>query len=246
MRLTTLFFMCCLLAFITGKVSAQNVIPPQPLYPGNGEMIREKLPSFAWSPSNGNLKGYLFKLVEVLLDQTPEVAILANPVLLEVNNLTTVLPYPVYAPALERGKKYAWQITTEALTFVGEQQVTVLIPGEVYLFSLAPLVEEKCLPLLAENVEKRFYLIENYNLKFGFQETALLTRRDFTYQILEENSQSPVLSPVTPSWNEEAACWSVPLKEFGIFRKAATRNKFYILKAISPAGDTYQLKFTCQ
>ena len=234
---------------ICSNLSGQNlyqIIAPQPIYPGNGDMVKEKMPSFAWSPSSGNVKNYIFKLVEILADQTPEASILSNPILFEANNLTNILPYPAYATLLERGKKYAWQVTTEATVYAGEKSNDIVLPGEVFWFYLAPLVEEKCLPLLSSSVEKKFYVIDNYALKFGFQENSLLTRKDFFYQILESGTNSVQISNISPEWSNDSSCWTIPLKEYSIFRKSSTKNKFYLLKAISPTGENYMLKFTCQ
>lgn len=103
------------------------VIPPlSPLLlnlPANGAMVQEPQPIFSWLPpspvsSIANLR-YEMLLVEILSSQSPADAIRDNiPVFNAKNVLASNLPYQQGAPALEPGKKYAWQV--KAISNVSE------------------------------------------------------------------------------------------------------------------------------
>ena len=86
------------------------------LSPKEGAVIKNNNPLFTWLPpipSPPNIKiNYTFSMVEILKGQTKEEAIKSNPAWYEKKDITgTTLKYPISARKLEKGKKYAWQVT---------------------------------------------------------------------------------------------------------------------------------------
>ncbi|SJZ93199.1 hypothetical protein [Sediminibacterium ginsengisoli] len=70
-------------------------------------------PNFLWQPSMPVQPGitYILTLAEIKPQQSRAEALAYNPPIIAQNNIrTTMLNYPALAPALEQGKKYAWQV----------------------------------------------------------------------------------------------------------------------------------------
>ncbi len=95
------------------------------ILPADGDEIDSKQPlTFSWTPLP-NTKKYSLKIVEILGDQPPEVAMKENRAFFEKNEIfTTVFQFPVGERKLEQGMKYGWMI------FSGETK------SEVNVFSL--------------------------------------------------------------------------------------------------------------
>jgi len=90
------------------------ISPPVLSSPYNTEDIAITNPLLVWIPPLPLLDitvNYALKLVEVQQGQTPELALLQNPPLLNLSGLTgTSLNYPADAVALQPGAEYAWQV----------------------------------------------------------------------------------------------------------------------------------------
>jgi hypothetical protein len=91
--------------------------PPYLVSPANEEEIQNPNPMLVWSPPMPILSGlkpvYKLKLVEVLSGQSCYDALQRNYALLESDNvLSTQVLYPLNAPALTPGSRYAWGIST--------------------------------------------------------------------------------------------------------------------------------------
>lgn len=96
--------------------------PPFLVSPENGEELSIPNPLLVWSPPMPILNDaslvYRLRLVEVLFNQTPINAIQSNLALLDVDNLTqTNYLYPINAPILIPGKRYAWRVSTKTVNY---------------------------------------------------------------------------------------------------------------------------------
>jgi len=90
---------------------------PTLITPADGETIpAEQQPSFTWLPPMPAPSGqitYKLKIVEIVGNQSPEIAIQRNPAWFEKTDIrTTMLQYPVSAKKIEKNKKYAWTVQT--------------------------------------------------------------------------------------------------------------------------------------
>ncbi len=220
-------------------------LPPVLIYPGDKDIIIEKLPSFAWS-STGTQFEYKFKLVEVLDGQSSIAAIQSNPVLLEVESKTNLLPYPINAQVLENGKTYAWQVTSQYFISSGELGKMLPALSEVFIFTINPYAKEKCLAILTDKKDEKFYVIENYELKFEFENLILNDENSILkYSILNADDSKIVSEGVSPTKMRDPKYFLLSLKKFPTFRKNTSKNKFYLLRAIDDSGQSYQVKFIC-
>jgi hypothetical protein len=91
--------------------------PPRLVSPKNGAELQQE-PLFTWMPPRPKPSGtvsYRLKLVEVLPGQSVEEALEANPAWFERKGIrSTSFRYPVSGRRIEKGRKYAWQVTAEA------------------------------------------------------------------------------------------------------------------------------------
>jgi hypothetical protein len=229
------------------------VAPPTLVYPGNGDTIQALFPVFNWTVAYpltaGKGGGYRVRLVEVLGNQTPEAAIQANPDWFSQNNIPqNVLAYPVSAPLLRQNKRYAWQVSaqfSEGAT-TGEQVANRprTVSSEVYDFVLRDnMSDEACIPFLFEKLDERFYVFNDYDLKFKLGENT--PRGDALSYLITDNRGNDVIGqPIVPV-RMEGGHYSVPLRKYEAFRRKSAKGRFYFLEARSPEGRTYKLKFAC-
>jgi len=93
--------------------SMSLIIEPKLITPNDGKTVNAKYPFFTWTyfkKPESNSK-YTIKIVELLANQNPELAIISNPdwfIKSELN--TSNILYPISAKQFESGKEYAWQI----------------------------------------------------------------------------------------------------------------------------------------
>ncbi|MBD0258721.1 MAG: hypothetical protein ICV83_23640 [Cytophagales bacterium] len=242
--LPLLFPFCC---------NGQDVAPPTLVYPTNGDTIQALFPVLSWTAAYpliaGKGAGYRVRMVEVLGNQTPEAAMQANPDWFSQGNIAqNVLAYPVSAPLLRQNKRYAWQVSAqfqEGAT-AGEQVTDRLrtVSSEVYDFVLRDnMSDEACIPFLFEKLDERFYVFNDYDLKFKLGENT--PKADaLRYRITDPRGNDALGEPVRPVL-AEGGHYSVPLRKYEAFRRKSAKGKFYFLEATSTEGRTYKLKFAC-
>jgi hypothetical protein len=239
-----LFPFCC---------NGQDVAPPTLVYPVDGDTIQALFPVFnctvAYPLTAGKGAAYRVRLVEVLGNQTPEAAIQANPDWFSQANLAqNVLPYPVSAPLLRQNKHYAWQVSVQFAESVnsGEQMASRLrtVNSEVYDFVLRDnMSNEACIPFLFEKLDERFYVFNDYELKFNLKENTP-DAGALSYLITDQRSNDVVGEPVRPVRATEGH-YTVPLRKYETFRRKSAKGRYHFLEARSPEGRTYKLKFAC-
>lgn len=249
-RLLTGLALCCL----TGGLASAQAPAVTPLYPVRGDTLVELYPSFNWTPPLATTPVppvYQLRLVEVLAGQTPEAAIQQNPDVWRATNVRTNLcAYPITAPPLGKNKTYAWQVTTQTGRTIGagEQNVNLplLTPGEVSYFVFNDdMSDEQCTPTLYKQLDSRFYVFNDV-LRFRLPAEAAGRITDFSFAIynLRQDLVTPATLPVQAG--NGAGEYNIALVRYEAFRKKTSKNQFYVLKATSPSGEVYQLKFTNQ
>lgn len=156
-RLTKPVRLFLLLLFIhTSTASGQYVSPPAVLLPMNGDTVRLYQPTFTWLPIMTSEADYQYKLtiVRILEGQTPNGAIQSNPPYFEteIGAGNNTMLYPSYAPALEGGDRYAWQIKGIRITGTSDYTSRVSVPSEVAHFIMVPPeVLKRCIPVFARD-----------------------------------------------------------------------------------------------
>ncbi len=232
----------------------QEILPPQLIYPSNKDILMETLPVFSWinvgimpvallNMGYGRGYSYEIKIVEMIGEQSPEAAIVSNMDFYRANADNNLFMYPLSAPKLEKGKDYAWQIKLNYLHSVGETSVPKFVLSEAFMFSIADLQPEKCVPILKQATENKIYSVENYQLSFEFEASELVDRKSATYRIIDMMDKVKE-SNISVTFSEEYGI--ISLKSLATFRKNSTKNDIYVLEASLPSGKKYVLKFICQ
>jgi len=111
--------------------------PPQLIFPGNKGVVAGLLPVFQWTPiflppEIGAM--YRLRVFELLEEQTPETATLANPVWFEAEATAPLVIYPLDALPLDPMKEYVWQV--EALDGEGRPVTRGGRSSEIWTFSV--------------------------------------------------------------------------------------------------------------
>lgn len=223
-------------------------IPSKLIYPGNAGKIKEASPTFSWTSATpvSNTTRYEVRIVEILPNQTPEAAIQANPDQYLAKNLpNNLFMYPVSAPLLVEGKKYAWQVTT--LYQVASQDA--LHPrkalSEVFWFELAEGIAKKtCVALPESKLGEVFYVLDDFQLRFRFEEDTRIEANKASYRILNNREEAVTSSRIKPEKVGYGDYYVIPLKKFREFRKRDTQGAFYILEITDTAQKVFKIKFT--
>jgi len=156
--------------------------PPQLSSPYNTETIDIKNPVLTWIPprpmEQGIAVNYNLRLVEMQSNQNSSEALLQNPPLLNLNDLTnTYLNYPISAPELKTGSSYAWQVgasyegynlgTTDIWTFTvkGKEQ---------------PPTDDIIYPFVSKKSDAKFYVSHGI-FRFAYNNKA--NEKALTYRI---------------------------------------------------------------
>lgn len=97
--------------------SVLTLTQPELLSPLDKEIVRDIFPSFNWLPAvpapHGSEVTYDLLVVEILERQTPEYALLSNPIWFVQNGIrTNLFRYPLGARPLTDSMRYAWQLKT--------------------------------------------------------------------------------------------------------------------------------------
>lgn len=246
---------------LTGfSLSAQSLLTaPVLLTPSTEDSLASPYPTFSWTPVGGSTTlRYAFRLTELLPFQSPTVALQANPVWFEVSGLTTtVLLYPVTAPALQPGKSYAWQV----IATDEKDGNTYLVASEGGAFSrktekLPPPPQKKKkdkqekIRTFTETEETvQYYLLQRtlftnvYEVttdKIGFHlyETAAVdTTRPLPFVIYEQVPSEPIsLSPQPANAQQGTGAYELNISGLPM-------DKTYTVAVTDGRGRQYFLKF---
>lgn len=127
------------------QITVNRMTVPVLIAPPEASDVPDRLPVFSWMPSMppgpGQRIFYEIRVAEMFGKQTPQDAILRNPLHLKLENLTrTVLQYPISARTLEVGRRYAWMVVawedrSTARVNLGE--------SEIWWFTFQPLSSDE-------------------------------------------------------------------------------------------------------
>ncbi|MCE3007892.1 MAG: hypothetical protein LW884_06040 [Bacteroidetes bacterium] len=134
---------CARLIFVglvcLGTLRAQGTTGLRLVLPQDEAVLYQPYPMFSWLSQQPGSPLFTLRIAEVLAVgkrgnyQSKEAAILSNPAIYEISNIRTqTYVYPVTAPRLQAGKKYAWQV----LAINTEEGGETLAQSEVHLFSI--------------------------------------------------------------------------------------------------------------
>jgi len=235
--------------------------------PFNEQKLDVKYPLFSWSGNmdfTKNNASYVIRIVEMYPYQTAQVAILSNPVFFEKEiGTSTMLQYPVDAPALSDCKIYAWQIIAydNKSKIVDEKKYTIrytdkIGQSEPYLFTTKCNQNARITNtgltqpyiVLAKTVDNYVFKVENKKLNFKYIEDY--AAYELKYKIY--NWKREVLLTNNPNVSSTKVAldygWnylSVDLNNAVINPPVAAGN-IYQLEVETPKGDIYKAKFEIQ
>lgn len=143
------------------------------------DTIKEENPNFMWLPASatrtvGSIESereykltYSISVVEILTNQTPYVALTANPQFFyEAGLENTLLTYPFSARKFEPCKNYAWQVK-------GVINGQTVIASEIWTFS-TPCEKEIIVPnapvLVKQKADLTYCLVTNNTFSFSYYE----------------------------------------------------------------------------
>ncbi|MGD1842678.1 MAG: hypothetical protein ACFB0B_17545 [Thermonemataceae bacterium] len=237
-------YITTLLTYLLLCITTYGQITQRPnlIYPGDEDLIRIVNPTFSWTTSNSLNHSYEVKIVQLLQGQTPQAAIQANPPVYVGNVNTNLLPYPLIAPKLVKGNTYAWQVRMKYQVGVGERNEERVSPSEVRSFTIADLIEEKCVAQLREAIAPEVYVVHDANLDFQFNTKKSVEQVGVSYQIIDMN-QKVVVEGVEPEKASEEGVYTIYFQRYEQLRKRKLRNKFLTLVATSQSDDKFYLKF---
>ncbi|EAY30926.1 hypothetical protein M23134_01250 [Microscilla marina ATCC 23134] len=229
-----------------GTVSA-----PRPVFPAKEQVVQHTFPTFSWMPMYPQkyTATYEFKLVETMKGQSPQAAIQANPPLITKKYLRLpTFTYPASAPALAKGKAYAWQVTATYYVGVNESSVPRKLASEVYSFQLEKPRPTTCITLLTEQPDsQQFYVVNDYKLRFNLAAQNHQEVRALQFTIANKQGESITNHRIVPVKAKDAeGQYIIPLRKYAAFRKKRTRNQVYVLKVNTPEGKTFQVNFTAK
>ena len=125
--------------------------PPQLIFPANTDVVAGLLPVFQWTPIFVPPEigaTYRLSVFEVMKEQTPETAVLANRLWFETESTAPVVVYPLDALPLDPMKEYVWRV--EALDGEGNPVTRGGKSSEIWTFAVGgpgrELGETKDLP----------------------------------------------------------------------------------------------------
>lgn len=241
--------------------------PNQLTIPFNEQKLDVKYPLFSWSGNIDFSKNnviYAVRIVEMYPYQTAQSAILSNPVFFErETGSSTLLQYPVDAPALADCKVYAWQVIAydTKTKMVDEKNYTITYTNKIgqsepYMFSTkcnqnARITNTSLTQpyiVLAKTVDNYVFKVENKKLNFKYIEDY--AAYDLKYKIY--NWKREVLLTNNPNvastkvaldygWNY----LSVDLSN-AVINPPVTTGNIYQLEVETPKGDIYKAKFELQ
>jgi hypothetical protein len=221
------------------KCQTKASINPTPLLlslPRDNAEIDEVRPNFTWIPpmpvgSDPSLT-YTYVLVELRERQRGEAAIRRNrPLHIQENIKGVMLPFPAELDDLERGKRYAWQVTS----VLGS---TPIQQSEVWEFEIKK--EEEviiAMPFVRlKTTDTRVYNAVN-ELKVVYNERANKEQLNYTIQSNSgQRMSSNTEIPVPIQFGENSI--RIDLKGLGLEHK-----DYYVLNVRGSDGLLYQLKF---
>jgi hypothetical protein len=206
--------------------------------PYNQDKICDQRPMLTWTPLLPGVPGAYYQLVlaEIKSGQNATEALNYNlPVINQSQLLSPVLPYPSIAPALEKGKTYAWQVTAY-------KNQTVLNRTDIWSFTVS------CPDSVKKIADDGYRDIEdllrgNFYVAVGAVKFALINpyhAQNLRYEISAVNQVGKKIKhlPKLELLNGENKI-VIDLSENSAFKD----NNYYLLKVWLPNGAAKTLRF---
>ncbi len=232
------------------STSGQSYSYPKLLYPQTQVRLHEAYPTFSWIKvwPMPNPFVYDLKVVEVLAGQTPEAAILSNPAWYMQKGISSnLLLYPVTAPILQEGKKYAWQVVAQVVEKTEFSKGSMVLPSEVFSFELHHEVAKKvCVALSKSSTEQPVtYVIDDYVLRFRLADDSPTEGHKLSYTLKDANGKVISDKKIIPEKVQDGVYYQLPLKQFKALRNSSNKGKFFYLEGKdTPHEDSYLVRFT--
>jgi hypothetical protein len=214
------------------------------VYPADKEVISTTSPVLSWShsePFNVLSTGEFFRITvaEIKNNQSPEEAISINsPVMLKDYVNVHNLQYPYEAKPLEKGKRYAWQVTK-----LGNG--TVLNKTETWEFKIAG-ADPKSTAMytsVRKELDGGFYKVQDNKVFFKFQEDY--NGGLVTCMIYDDNRNLIEVKATNASAKKNLANYKQHgLNEYEIDLNDYDVSKgFYVLEVKNSQNELFFLKF---
>lgn len=250
-----------LLIIITLPIHGQMLTAPVLVQPEAEAQITMMLPYFQWTsanPSNGVIYG--LKIVEIVGNQSPYQAIMANPSYFEAEGIeVTYYQYPLSARAISPGR-YAWQVTAKqgaqnfgdyvnpgglATAIATSEVSTFIVTSEQELMQeenqqIAAKEEEvlrKSGPYFAlhPKLDAQYYTVTDGYLRFKIEDAYL--PGTISYIITGAGIKRPKSQDLESLYGDNR--YEIAVEGLGL-----KPDKIYILEVTERKGKTYKLSFT--
>ncbi len=208
--------------------------------PYDKDKICDVRPLLTWQPLIPGVAGSAYQLVlaEVKEGQNPTEALNYNlPVINQRSIISPVLPYPSIAPALEKGKTYAWQVTAY-------KDETVLNRTEIWSFKIDCQDTVKKVMYSFRDIED--LLKGNYYIAVGqirFAVTNPYKPQDLKYEIRSISKPNQKIRHL-PNVKLENGHNQITI-DLGLSNSFADQD-YYILTVWLPNGTVKSLRFLYQ
>lgn len=212
--------------------SQQPTIASRLLLPSNYEQLRVLNPVFSWVPTGSSL--YNLKLAQLVDGQSPYMALMTNPLLLNIQVASVTTNYPLTAPMLKVGNTYVWQVCSVS----GETQE---VCSEMWQFSITDdsldtqdLPKFNIFPRLSTTGSGTVYKVRNNYLPFFIE---------------GEYIQSTLVYEVISSKREKVKSdtWEERLFNYGsnryVLKLKGVESGSYTLVVTDLKGTKYYLNF---
>jgi len=170
--------------------SIQPIVPISLINPADADKICQKRPPLSWQPPVPFPPSMRFRLLLTEKKQSaPVEALLMNTPLILMDNIpSTTINYPSFAPDLQEGKTYVWQV-------IAYQAGVIMSRSEIWTFTVQctdsvpadPLDSYRELKLL----QNGNYYITSRMLRFSFQNNYNISKLNYSINDIE-NAGKPV------------------------------------------------------
>jgi len=206
--------------------------------PYDKDTICDQRPLLTWQPLLPGVPGSYYQLVlsEIKTGQNATEALNYNLAVINQSHIISpILPYPPIAPQLEKGKKYAWQVTAY-------KDQTILNRTEIWQFTVNCPDTTKKAPddgyRDIEDLSKGNYYIATGALKFALVNPY--QAQDLKYEIVSLNEPDKKIKRL-PKLKLKTGLnqLNIDLGQTNKFKD----NSYYIMKVWLPNGTSKSLRF---
>jgi hypothetical protein len=177
--------------------SVQPLVPIELIYPADADLICDKRPALTWQPPIPFHPAMRFRLLltEKKRGETIENLLMNTPLVLLDNITASTITYPSFAPDLQEGKTYCWQV-------IVHQQGVIVSRSEIWEFTVqcmdpVKLSEDDSYRELKVLMNGNYYIAKG-TLKFTFRNDYNLKKLNYTILDMSEGAQPVKYTPEIP------------------------------------------------